>query len=251
MLRRAARTVGQLLLPVHCAACGTPASPDGRWLLCPACARDLADLLSAPYCPACGRHAGPYAAGPEGCAFCRNYPVPFDAAVRAGAYAGPLKTLVLRCKYGPRPALATVLGRLLAERLALSGWADRVDCIVPVPLHWSRRVKRGFNQALDIARELVRAAPAVRRVDRRTLLRTRPTPHQTGIPAPRRRRNVRGAFRIRRGTDLGDRTVLLVDDVMTSGSTVAECTRVLKRAGAADVYLAVAATADFDDPGPW
>jgi len=251
MLRRAARTVGQLLLPAHCAACGSPAPPDGRWPLCAACARDLADLLSAPYCPACGRHAGPYTAGPDGCAFCRQYPVPFDAAVRAGAYGGPLKTLVLRCKYGPRPALATVLGRLLAERLALAGWADHVDRIVPVPLHWSRRVRRGFNQALGMARELVRAVPGAGRVDRRTLVRTRPTAHQTGIPAARRRQNVRGAFRVRRGTDLAGETVLLVDDVMTSGTTVAECTRVLKRAGAGDVYVAVAATADFDDPGPW
>jgi ComF family protein len=158
---------------------------------------------------------------------------------------------VLRCKYGPRPALATVLGRLLADRLALSGWADRVDRIVAVPLHWTRRVKRGFNQARGMAGELGRAVPAAPRVDRRTLVRTRPTAHQTGIPAPRRRRNVRGAFRVRRGTDLDGETVLLVDDVMTSGSTVAECARVLKRAGAADVYIAVAATADFDDPGPW
>jgi len=251
MWRQAARAVGQLLLPVHCAACGSPAPPDGRWPLCQACARALADLLAAPYCPACGRHAGPYTAGPDGCAFCRQYPVPFDAAVRAGAYEGPLKTLILRCKYGPRPALAAVLGRLLAERLALADWADRAGRIVPVPLHWSRRVRRGFNQALGIARELVRAVPGAERVDRRTLLRTRPTAHQTGIPAPRRRQNVRGAFRVRRGARLQGQTVLLVDDVMTSGTTVAECTRVLKRAGAADVYVAVAATADFDAPGPW
>jgi len=251
MWRRAARAVGQLLLPAHCAACGAPAAPDGRWLLCRRCARELADLLAASYCPACGRRAGPYSAGTDGCVFCRRYPVPFDAAVRAGAYAGPLRTLILRCKYGPRASLAAVLGRLLADRLALADWADRVDRIVPVPLHWSRRVRRGFNQALGMARELVRAVPWCRRVDRRALLRTRPTAYQTGIPASRRRQNVRGAFRVRRGAGLEGRTVLLVDDVMTSGTTVAECTRVLKRAGAAEVYVAVAATADFDDPGPW
>jgi len=211
----------------------------------------MADLLAATYCPACGRHAGPHTAGPDGCVFCRRYPVPFDAAVRAGAYEGPLKTLILRCKYGPRASLATVLGRLLAERLALAGWTDRVERIVPVPLHWSRRVRRGFNQAVGVARELVRAVPGPGRVDRWTLGRTRPTAHQTGVSAARRRRNVRGAFRVRRGADLEGRTVLLVDDVMTSGATAAECTRVLKRAGAAQVYVAVAATADFDDPGPW
>jgi len=251
MLRRAARTVGQLILPAHCAACGTPVPPDGRWPLCEACARDLAALIQASYCPVCGRRAGPHTAGPDGCAFCRRYPVPFDAAVRAGTYEGPLKTLILRCKYEGRAGLAQVLGRLLAERLALADWADRVTRVVPVPLHWSRRVRRGFNQARVMAEELVRAVPGRRRVDRRTLRRTRATPHQTGIPARSRRRNVRGAFRAQRGADLGGRSILLVDDVMTSGTTVAECTRVLKRAGAAEVYLAVAATADFDDPGPW
>ncbi len=251
MLRRVARTVGQLLLPAHCAACGRPAPPDGRWPLCEACARALAALIQSSYCPACGRGAGPHTAGPDGCVFCRRYPVPFDAAVRAGAYEGPLKTLILRCKYGRRAGLAPVLGRLLADRLALAPWADRVTRLVPVPLHWSRRVRRGFNQALAVARELVRAVPAVRGVDRWTLRRTRPTAHQTRIPAPKRRRNVRGAFRVRPGADLKGRTVLLVDDVMTSGTTAAECTRVLKRAGAAEVYVAVAATADFADPGPW
>jgi len=249
MLRRVARAVGQLLLPAHCAACGAPAPPDGRWPLCEACAPRLAALIQKPYCPACGRKAGPHTAGPDGCVFCRKYPVRFDGAVRVGAYEDPLKALILRCKYGPRASLAPVLGRLLAERLAVVPWADRVDTILPVPLHWSRRVQRGFNQAAGIAGELVGATPRRARVDRRTLVRTRATGHQTNLPAGRRRRNVGGAFRVR--GRLAGRTVLLVDDVMTSGTTVAECARVLKRAGAAEVYVAVVATADFDEPGVW
>jgi len=202
-----------------------------------------------PYCPACGRKAGPHTAGPKGCLFCRKYPVRFDGAVRAGAYDGPLKALILRCKYGPRAALAPVLGRLLADRLALADWADRIDCVLPIPLHWTRRVHRGFNQALGLARELVRATPRCETVHGRILVRTRATPHQTNLPAGRRRRNVGGAFRVR--GRLAGRTVLLVDDVMTSGTTVAECTRLLKRAGAAEVYVAVVATADFDETGLW
>jgi len=243
--------VGQLILPAHCAACGAPSPPDRRWLLCDVCGRALADLLARPYCPLCGRHAGPHTSGPEGCLFCRQYPVLFDGAVRVGPYEGVLKTLILRCKHEPRVSLARVLGRLLADRLALTDWADRIDHVVPVPLHWSRRIRRGFNQARAMAGELVRAVPASRGVSGWALVRTRPTPHQTLLPASWRRKNVRGAFRARRRANLEGRSVLLVDDVLTSGETIAECARALKKAGVAEVYVAVAATADFDEPGPW
>ena len=251
MLRHVAMAVGQLILPAHCAACGAPSPPDRRWPLCEVCGRAMADLLARPYCPLCGRHAGPHTSGPEGCLFCREYPVLFDGAVRVGPYEGALKTLILRCKREPRVGLGQVLGRLLTDRLALADWADRIEWIVPVPLHWSRRIRRGFNQARVMAGELVRAVPACRGVWPRALARVRPTPHQTLLPASGRRKNVRGAFRARRGAGLKGRSVLLVDDVLTSGETIGECTRTLKKAGAAEVYVAVAATADFDEPGPW
>jgi ComF family protein len=145
--------------------------------------------------------------------------------------------------------LGTIMGRWLAERLAAAPWADLVQVIVPVPLHWSRRFSRGFNQAEGLAREL---AASDRRVAARRLLRVRPTPHQRMLAAGQRRRNVLGAFRVRGGAaELEGRNVLLVDDVMTSGTTIAECTRVLKKAGAAAVFVAVVATADYDYPGSW
>ena len=251
MFRSAGRAVLELLVPLHCAVCGAPASAGGRWALCPACARRLAALLQAAWCPACGRRAGPHTGDGRGCYFCRKFPVRFDGAVRLGPYEGPLKRLVLGAKYGGRPALAEMLGRLLAERLALAPWADEVDLVVPVPLHWGRRLQRGFNQAEVMAHRLAAALPKVRRPARRVLVRVRATAHQTSVPAARRRRNVRGAFRVVRPGRARGRSVLLVDDVMTSGTTVAECTRVLKRAGARTVYVAVAATADFDEPGVW
>ncbi len=252
MLSRLVTAVGQLVLPVHCAACGAPAPPDRRWPLCEVCGREMADLISAPYCPLCGRRAGPYTVGPDGCLFCRAYPVRFRGAVRVGPYEGPLKTLILRCKYERRVAIAGALGGLLRERLALAPWADQVDLIAPVPLHWTRGIRRGFNQAAVLARELAAAAPKAGGVSSRLLRRTRQTPHQTDLPAARRRKNVHGAFAARGSKDaLKGKGVLLVDDVMTSGTTIGECTRVLRRAGARDVYVAVVATADYDEVGPW
>ena len=118
-----------------------------------------------------------------------------------------------------------------------------------MPLHWSRRFSRGFNQAECLARELAFAGC---RLSARRLMRVRSTPHQRMLAADQRRRNVRGAFRVRgEASELKGRNVLLVDDVMTSGTTIAECTRVLKKAGAAAVYVAVVATADYDYPGSW
>jgi ComF family protein len=167
-----------------------------------------------------------------------------------GAYQDPLRRLILACKYEGRAQVAPLLGRLLAERVALASWADQVDLVVPVPLHWTRRCRRGFNQAALLAQAMTRLGG--RTLARRRLLRVRATPHQRLLPPAGRRANVLGAFAVRRyAGGLEGKSVLLVDDVMTSGTTVAECTRVLKEAGAAAVYVAVVATADYDEPGPW
>jgi ComF family protein len=260
MLRPLLVSLRQLILPAHCAACGGPAAPDGRAPLCGTCGQALAELIEAPYCLRCGRHAGPHTMDERGCIFCRNYPIRHDATVRLGRYEGPLKRLILGCKYERRPHLAPVLGRLLAERLALAPWADTVEAVVPVPLHWTRHAKRGYNQAEMLARSLVaagglgtgptRAGRGPRVV--RHLRRTRATQHQARLHSSDRQESVRGAFEVRRGAaDLKGKTVLLVDDVMTSGTTVAECTRVLKAGGASAVYVAVVATADYDEPGVW
>jgi len=253
MLRDLWLGVRQLLLPAHCAACGTPSPPDGRLPLCEACGRRLAALMEAGHCRRCGRGAGPYASDETGCAACRKDRPRYDAAVRVGPYVEPLRSLVLRYKYERRAEMGAVLGRLLGERLAAAPWADAVEVVVPVPLHWTRRVRRGFNQADLLARELVRACrrAAGRAVGRR-LLRVRATPHQTRLSATRRAANVRGAFRVRGGADgVWGRHILIVDDVLTSGSTAEECARTLKAAGAAAVYVAVVAVAGREEQGPW
>jgi len=246
MLRALVAALTRLVLPAHCAACGDAAEPQGRFPLCPVCSQALADLIVRPACPRCGRSVGPYAADLDGCADCRGRPLPYDGVVRVGAYAPPLRPLILAYKYAGRVELDAVLGKLLADRVALAPWAEDLDTVVPVPLHWRRRCARGFNQAHGLAREV--GAALRRRLASRRLLRVRATPHQTRLSLADRRANVRGAFAVRRGgADLRGCRVLLVDDVLTSGATAAECARQLRRAGAAAVYVAVVAVVGPDD----
>ncbi len=144
------------------------------------------------------------------------------------AYGGPLADGIRRFKYAARGDLAAPLGALLAT--AASAYSGRCDRVVPVPLHRTRLVERGFNQAALIARPLSRALGVP--LDVRILRRVRPTPPQAGLDAMRRVENVRGAFVARSAEAL---RILVVDDVRTTGSTLAECARSLRDAGASEV----------------
>jgi ComF family protein len=163
-----------------------------------------------------------------------------DRARAIGSYEGALRSIVHALKYEGRRSLARPLADLMRERGAevLAG----SDCLVPVPLHPTRRRARGFNQALDLARHLGRPV-------RKALRRVRATPTQTGLPAAQRHRNVRDAFAMApRTSSLSGATVVLVDDVSTTGATLEACARVLKAAGAREVRALMAARVVVNSP---
>ena len=139
---------------------------------------------------------------------------------------------------GRRDGLATLSSWMLQSGRTL---VDEADLIVPVPLHYARLVRRGFNQSGWLAQEISRQSGTPVMVD--ALKRTRRTPTQGGLSARARRRNVAGAFTItkRAATRISGRRILLVDDVLTTGATVSACTRALKQAGAANVDVLVLA----------
>jgi len=170
------------------------------------------------------------------CARCRRGRRFVDRAQAAGAYDGALRAIVHALKYEGRRSLARPLAALIRGRCRTM--FDGADCLVPVPLHPSRRRARGFNQALDLAREL--RAPGL--TVNRALRRVRATPTQTGLPAAQRQRNMRDAFapawRARR---LHGSVVLLVDDVSTTGATLDACARVLREMGAREIRAVTAA----------
>jgi len=162
----------------------------------------------------------------------------FDAAYSFGAFEAELRELIHVFKYGQVESLAGPLGRFLALALPRT---EQFDVVVPMPLHWLRRWKRGFNQSELLAREIAkRSCVPVKSFVRRT----KATTPQAGLTNAKRRANVKGAFRVRRPDRVRGLRILLVDDVMTTGATASACARALKECGAARVVLLTVARVD-------
>jgi ComF family protein len=172
------------------------------------------------------------------CGLCSHGFTPFDAAYAYGAYEGVLRELIHLFKYGRVRTLARPLADLLVAALPRE---ERFDAIAAMPMHWLRRWQRGFNQTDLLARELSRrtAIPMTRAVRR-----ARRTPPQAGLTSGGRRANVSGAFAVRKASSLQGKRILLLDDVLTTGATVAACAATLKRAGAERVTVLVLARVD-------
>ncbi len=221
--------LGALLPDTRCRLCALPS----RAPLCSAC--QCAYALDPGWrCPRC---ALPLAAAASCCGRCALHPPAWDRAIAWADYAAPLDRLVAQIKFGGDAALARWLGRLLGQRLG-AAWPPQwpaAALVLPVPLAAARLRSRGYNQAWEIARGV--AASLHWRADCRRLSRRRESPAQSSLPLARRAANVRGAF-VAEGLPPG-RPVLLVDDVMTSGSTAEHATRALLRAGSGPVLVAV------------
>lgn len=195
--------------------------------LCAACHGDLPQTTVA-----CVRCAEPLAEGtvdaPLICGSCLRRAPRFDSSLCALRYAYPVDRMIRQLKYGSAVVHGRVLGEVLAEYLGRSHRGTWPDCIIPMPLAQRRFQERGYNQALEIAAVIERRLPVHLRTD--LVERSRETREQAELNRKQRRRNVRGAFAMIR--ELQARHVAIVDDVVTTGSTVNELARVLKRAGA-------------------
>ncbi len=210
--------VRRSLLGQDCLLCG---AASGAALVCDGCTADLPWLGEA--CPQC---AGP-SIGAALCGACLARPPQFDLTFAVWQYEFPMDRLVRALKYGQRLALAELFGEALARQVG----GRRVDAVVPMPLARRRLAGRGFNQALEIARWVARRTGAP--LAPSGVERVRDTAPQTDLPHDARAANVRGAFAC--AAALAGQTVAVVDDVMTTGATVEELARTLKRAGAARV----------------
>lgn len=233
-LRRFCAGVLDLLLPPRCLSCGVTVAAPGT--LCVGCWRGIT-FLGPPCCACCG-YPFDFDVGTAGlCGACLAHTPQFDRARAAMRYNDSSRQLVLALKHGDRlhlaPTLAQWMRRAGAELLA------EADLLVPVPLHWTRLFARRHNQAAVLALAIAKAGGPP--VSAECLIRRRRTPSQGRKSAVARRRNVAGAFALHASAEIAGKRIVLVDDVLTTGATVEECARVLKRAGAARVdVLAVA-----------
>ena len=209
------------LLPLRCVLCGS--AGDEGVDLCAACRADCP--INAVRCAQC---AVPLPAAAAHCGACLTRAPPFDAAWVPHRYAHPLDLIEARFKFHGDLAAGRVLAGLLVNAAGRDALPARPDVILCVPLHATRLRERGYNQALELARPLAAALDLPLAAD--ALVRTRATAAQTGLDGDERRRNLRHAFALRDGLALPAH-VAVFDDVMTTGSTLGECARVLRRAG--------------------
>jgi ComF family protein len=228
--QKAGLTLLDFFLPNLCVFCGEAAGEEALVAVCPNCEAKI-EWVASPLCPCCGRIFPNREGGDHLCGTCQTEPPPFARARAAALYdeEGPSGQAIKRFKYSRRLDMLPVMHHWLRRPLCLE-LVQEVDLLAPVPLHVSRLRQRGFNQALLLAQ----AFPEVK-LERELLARQRPTPPQAGLNPKERRDNVKGAFAVPRPDLVKGKRILLIDDVFTTGATVRECAKVLRRAGALQV----------------
>ena len=235
-----ARAAVNLLYPPSCSACGAEATlaPDGA-PVCESCRSAMVD--ASPACPACGMPLPMVTGQSLGCPACRRQKQRFDAVVRLGRYESLLRETVLRTKHRAEEPLTVACAKLLIEERRSDLAALQPDRLVPIPMHWTRRLIRGVNGPEVLARQLSKqlGMPA----SPHGLRRTRQTRPQAQLTPWQRQQNVRGAFRASPRVTWSGVRVLLIDDILTTGATANEAAATLRRAGASFVGVAVLARA--------
>lgn len=237
LTRELAQGLLQLIYPLTCAVCARAQEAGGEAI----CASCRSVLVADPYpsCLRCGSIVGPFTESEEGCPRCREHHLHFERALRLGPYEGLLRDVVLRLKHSSGEMLGEIVGRFWAEHAEAQLRLLDADLVVPVPLHWWRRWRRGYNQSEILARAIAGRLDVPCRP--RWLRRIRSTPRQVLQSPTDRWQNMRDAFCARATAELRGRCVLLVDDVLTTGATCSEAARALRAAGARRVVVAVLA----------
>jgi competence protein ComFC len=229
-IRNLVDTVLELFYPSNCVGCGQP--QDLGTLLCDQC-RETSTRILAPFCRCCSRPFEGLIAGEFSCPNCEDRPPAFACAVSSYQAKGVLRDLIHRFKYGREFYLRRVLAEYLTEAMQDERiQANPVDGLVPVPLHPTRLRERGFNQADALAETLSKKTrlPVLRCIQRRRYTNT-----QTQFDRLERMQNLRNAFALRKSNGVRGKHLVLLDDVLTTGSTLHECALVLRAAGAESV----------------
>lgn len=214
--------------------------------LCKNC-KERIPYVSHSRCIRCGTNVGSYARSQmrEGCAACKGKRLPFDTLTAIAHYDGVMKTLIHKFKYARQKFLSGVLNDILLTRDKPKEIVSNIDVIVPVPLHWFKKMRRGFNQSELLSRRIHKQFSIP--LSTNNLCRIKNTASQTQLSKSQRQANIHDAFFVNHPKSFKGKKVLLVDDVLTTGVTVSECCKRLREAGAKSVHVLIMATAKLHD----
>ncbi len=233
------------IYPPVCYACNKLIAENSD-ILCPDCWKQLGKEISSAYCPTCGATVSPFELVNSRCHICQGQKLSIDYFIRVGQYDTVLRGLILALKYHNKSHLDRFLGQLAGAAALANKQFRTADMLVPIPLHWRRRLARGYNQSELLAREASRELTdnGLRLPVVNALKRTRNTPPQALLTQAGRRDNLRGAFVVRNLDIVKNKHICLVDDVTTSGATLHAAARVLRKAGAASIGVLVLCVPD-------
>ncbi len=223
--------------PPACLFCGTEVGP-GDSVFCDSCQSKLKPAFTIE-CPRCGAPVGPYTDLSKGCGQCRRESFAFDGLIRLGVYDGEMRLACLQAKASGGVGIARGLTDALVDQKRALFDDLAIDLVVPVPEHWSRRLLHSHYAAETISRQISRRLRI--RWSRTTLCKRYRTPKQATSPTPLRRQQQQGSFCVKRAVDLSGKTILLMDDILTTASTANAAARALKNAGAKRVVVSVIA----------
>ena len=227
-LLNSALNIGMFKRTIFRQACLLCASPQTNTdALCKACLDELPWHPSTS-CPQCG-----LSSSGQLCGSCISSPPDFDATHAVFLYQYPIDKMMQRYKYGNMLNISHTFGQLLADKSAF----EAIDLIIPMPMHPTRIKERGFNQALEIAKVLTKNHP--QKLDYKSVIRQTLTPPQASLALKERVKNIKGAFKV--NSDLAGKKIAIVDDVMTTGASLNELAKTLKKAGASHVECWVVA----------
>ncbi len=222
------RSFIDIIYPPQCLVCSSHAKKNG---ICTSCIESFKGIKE-PLCSCCGVPFKTIIDKNHSCGLCIKESVPFDRAVSIYLFEGKLSEAIRRLKYSGKVSVASTLGDLISNHPITH---EEYDAVVPVPLYMGKLRERGFNQSHLLAARVANRTSA--NLHPYILERVRPTLPQVGMKSSERVQNVKGAFMIRKGADAKEKKILLIDDVYTTGATAKECSRVLKRGGAAKVNV--------------
>lgn len=233
-----------LFYPRTCLHCDRSLNDSYELYICEDCKKQIRHVRDHA-CVRCGASLGPHvkSAEKEGCLFCKGRYLPFNTLTSLTYYDGVIKTLIHKFKYSRQKFLLSVLNDMVTTNEKIKEIIPCVDVIVPVPLHWLKKLRRGFNQSelLSIGIQKHFLKP----ISKNNLCRIKNTESQTHLTKRQRRLNIRNAFFVKDPKLFKGKKILLVDDVLTTGVTASECSKKLKKAGAESVHLLILAIADY------